>query len=168
MGRKFCDKKDVGKHFFRKRFFRYLIEILQSILHGWRRNLTAITQECREQYETSPGGNTPQSTNYTATCLLSRKLSNLDEPGTQETAGGAGTISLMYTYGPPHMAELKQDNQLEHTYSSCVRIRDVAQMFCQRRWTIGKSGKRGSGISVLAARHEDDDDITVCEQIIII
>ena len=41
----------------------------------------------------SPGSNTPQSTNYTATCLLSRKLSKLDEPGTQDTAGGAGTSS---------------------------------------------------------------------------
>ena len=29
---------------------------------------------------------------------------------------------------------------------------------CQGRWTIGKSGKRGSGISVLVARHDDDDD----------
>ena len=64
----------------------------------------------------------------------------------------------MYSYGPPHMAELKQDDRLEHTYSSCVRIRDVAQKTCQRRWTIGKSGERGSGISVLAARHDDDDD----------
>ena len=66
----------------------------------------------------------------------------------------------MYSNGPPHMAELKQDDQLEHTYSSCVRIRDVAQKTCQRRWTIGKSGKRGSGISVLAARHHDDDIYT--------
>ena len=29
---------------------------------------------------------------------------------------------------------------------------------CQRRWTIGRSGERGSGISVLAAQHDDDDD----------
>ena len=28
---------------------------------------------------------------------------------------------------------------------------------CRRRWTIGKSGERGSGISVLPARHDDDD-----------
>ena len=28
----------------------------------------------------------------------------------------------MYSYGPPHMDELKQDEQLEHTYSSYVRI----------------------------------------------
>ena len=57
------------------------------------------------------------------------------------------------------MDGLKQDNQLEHTFSSYVRIRDVAQKTRQRRWTIGKSGERGSGISVLAAQHDDDDDI---------
>ena len=62
------------------------------------------------------------------------KLSKLDEPGTQDTAGGAVTSSsVMYSYGPPNMAEQKQDDQLEHTYSSCVRIRDVAQKTCQRR-----------------------------------
>ena len=64
----------------------------------------------------------------------------------------------MYSYGPPHMAEQKQDDQLEHTYSSSVRIRDVALKTCQRRWTIGRSGEIGSGISVLAARHDDNDD----------
>ena len=64
----------------------------------------------------------------------------------------------MYSYGPPHMAELKQDYQQEHAYSSYVKIRDVAQKTCQRRWTRGKSGERGSGISVLAARRDDDDD----------
>ena len=36
----------------------------------------------------------------------------------------------------PHMAEQNQDDQLEHTYSSYVRIRDVALNTCQRRWTI--------------------------------
>ena len=46
----------------------------------------AITQECCEQSWTSPGSNTPQDTNYTATCLLSRKLSKLDEPDMQDTA----------------------------------------------------------------------------------
>ena len=42
---------------------------------------------------TNPGGNTPQDTNYTATCLPSRKLSKLDEPDMQDTAGEAGTNS---------------------------------------------------------------------------
>ena len=32
-----------------------------------------------------------------------------------------------------HMAEQKQDGQLEHTYSSFVRIQDVALKTCQRR-----------------------------------
>ena len=56
----------------------------------------------------------------------------------------------------PHMARQKQDDQLKHTFGSYVRIRDVAQKTCQRRWTIGRSGERGSGISVLAVRHDDD------------
>ena len=56
------------------------------------------------------------------------------------------------------MAEQKQDDQHEHTFSNYVRIQDVVMKTCQKRWTIGKSGERGSGISVLAARHDDDDD----------
>ena len=63
----------------------------------------------------------------------------------------------MYSYGPPHMADQKQDDQLEHIYSSYVRIRYEALKTCQGRWTIGKSGEKGSGISVLAACHDDDD-----------
>ena len=63
----------------------------------------------------------------------------------------------MYSYGPPYMAEQKQDDQHEHTYNSSVRIWDVALKTCQRRWTIGRSGERGSGMSMLAARHDDDD-----------
>ena len=42
---------------------------------------------------TTAGGNTPQGTNYTATCLPSRKLSKLDEPDMQNTAGEAGKSS---------------------------------------------------------------------------
>ena len=63
----------------------------------------------------------------------------------------------MDPYGPPHMAKQKQDDQLEHIYSSYVRIRDVALKTSQRRGMIGRSGKRRSGVSVLAARHDDDD-----------
>ena len=53
----------------------------------------AITQEYFEQSWTSPGGDTPQGTNYPATCLPSRKLSKLDEPDMQDTAGEAGMSS---------------------------------------------------------------------------
>ena len=67
----------------------------------------------------------------------------------------------MYSNGPPHVAGQKQDDQLEHTFSSYVRIRDVALKTCQRRWTIERNGERGSGISVLAARHNDDDYVFI-------
>ena len=46
-----------------------------------------------EQYWTSPGSNTLQGTNYTATCLPSQKQSKLDKPDMQDTAGEAGTSS---------------------------------------------------------------------------
>ena len=46
-----------------------------------------------EQYWTSPGGNTPQSSSCTATYFPSRKLSKLDEPDMKDTAGEAGTSS---------------------------------------------------------------------------
>ena len=88
----------------------------------------------------------------------SRKLYKLDEPDTQDTTGEARTnSSVMYSYGPPHMAKQKQDDQLEHTYSSYVRIRDVTLKTCQKRWMIERSGERESGISVLAARLDDDE-----------
>ena len=58
----------------------------------------------------------------------------------------------MYPYGPPHMANQKQDGQLEHSYSSYLMIQDV---------------------TLLAARHDDDDDdddifhyILICAYII--
>ena len=48
---------------------------------------------CRLFNAKGPGGNTPQGTNYTATCLSSRKLSKLDEPDTLDAAGEARTSS---------------------------------------------------------------------------
>ena len=107
----------------------------------------------------SPGGNTPRGTKCTATCLPSRKLSKLGEQDMQDIAEEAETTSwVMYSYGPPRMAEQKQDNQLEHTFSSYVRIQDVVLKTSRRRCLIGRSGERGSGISVLSAQHDDDDD----------
>ena len=119
----------------RQRSYRYccMDALLGRWLNGWRRSWTAITQEFCEQYWTSPGGNTPQNTNYTATYIPSRKLSKSDELDMHDTAGEAGTSSLvMYSHGPPHMAEQKQDDLLEHIYSSYVRIRDIALKTCRR------------------------------------
>ena len=59
------------------------------------------------------------------------------------------------------MAVQKQDDQHERTYSSYVRIQVVVLKTCLGRWTIGRSGERGSGISVLPARYDDYDDDTV-------
>ena len=55
------------------------------------------------------------------------------------------------------MAKQKQDDQLEHTYSSYVRIQDVDLKTCQKWWMIGRGGERASGISVLVAWYDDDD-----------
>ena len=49
------------------------------------------------------------------------------------------------------MAAQKQDDQLERTFSSYVRIQVVVLKTYLGRWTIGRSGERGSGISVLPA-----------------
>ena len=53
------------------------------------------------------------------------------------------------------MAEQKQDDQLEHTYSGYVRIWDVALKTCQRRWTIVAS----EGQRYPCWWHDDDDDM---------
>ena len=59
---------------------------------------------------------------------------------------------------PTHAAQ-KQGDQLERTFSSYMRIQDVVLKTYLGRWTIGRSGERGSGISVPPARYDDDDDI---------
>ena len=37
-------------------------------------------------------------------------------------------------------------------------IQDVALRTCRKQSTIGMGGERGSGISVLIMRHDDDDN----------
>ena len=49
------------------------------------------------------------------------------------------------------MAEQKQGDQLEPTFSSSVWIRAVALRTCR----IGRGGERGSGIYMLVARQDD-------------
>ena len=65
-------------------------------MHYLDANKTAGEEARRQLHKNAAsniGVNTPQSTNYTATYLLSRKLSKLDEPDIQDTAGEAGTSS---------------------------------------------------------------------------
>ena len=63
----------------------------------------------------------------------------------------------MNSYRPLHMAKQKQGDQLEPTYGSSVRIRGVALKTCRKQWTVGRGGEKGSGISVLMARQDDDE-----------
>ena len=58
--------------------------------------------------------------------------------------------------GSHHMDEQRQDDQLEPIYNSSVPIQDVALKSSPEQWTIKMGGERGSGWSVLAARHDDD------------
>ena len=127
-------------------------------LNGWEKSLTATTQECSEQYWTSPGGNTPQSSSYPATYLPSRKLSKLDNQSCWTMLEKQGQAHKWFPLWTPHMAKQKQGDQLEPTYSSSVPIRDVTLWTCQKRWW---SGERGLGISMLVARQDDDDDAKV-------
>ena len=72
----------------------------------------------------------------------------------RDTAG-----EVTYSCGPLHMDEPRQDNQLEPICNSSVPIQDIALKTSQEQWTIEMGGKRGSGRSVLAAQHDDDDDL---------
>ena len=77
----------------------------------------------------------------------------------QDTAGKVGTRpKVIYSCGPLHMDEQSQDDQLEPTYSSSIPTRDVALRTYRKQWKIRRGGERGSGISVLIARHDDDGD----------
>ena len=137
-------------------------------------------QECCEQYWTSHGSSTTQSSSCKVTYLPSWKLSKTcrtlevaphkaavvrsptthheNYPDMQDTAGEVETSSLgMYSCGPLHMDVQRQDDQLEPTYSSSVPIRDVALRTYRKQLTIKRGGEIGSGISVLIARHDNDD-----------
>ena len=59
----------------------HYIDIWRNV---WRKSSMATTQECCKQCWTIHGGNTPKSSNCTATNNQSRKLSKLDEPDMQD------------------------------------------------------------------------------------
>ena len=92
-------KSDLTDKMKRSFFQAAVVSILLYGCTSWtltkrlERKLDGITQECWEQYWTSPGDNTPRDTNYTDTCPPSRKLYKLDEPDTRDTAEEARTSS---------------------------------------------------------------------------
>ena len=76
----------------RSRQFYYIDATQRCELSVWR-SLMIIALECSELYRINPGGNIPQNTSFTATYLLSRKPSKLDEQDMRDTAGEVRTNS---------------------------------------------------------------------------
>ena len=48
------------------------------------------------------------------------------------------------------------DDQLEPIYSGSLPIHGVSWKTCRKRWTIETGSERGSGKSMLPARHDDE------------
>ena len=65
--------------------------------------------------------------------------------------------TLLEKQGRTHKTCTLMDPHTWPCKSSYVRIRDVVLKTYLGRWMIGRSGERGSGISVLPARYDDDD-----------
>ena len=57
----------------------------------------------------------------------------------------------------PAAASVMQSSSKELSTIATMWTQDVTLKTCRRRWMIGRSDERGSGISVLAAWHDDDD-----------
>ena len=141
----------------KKRIF-FQTAVVPMLLYGYiawtlTKSLTAITQGCCELYWTSSWSNTPQNTYHP-----SGKLSKLDEQDMQDTVGAVKTNSwAMYSCGPLHIVEQRQDDQLEPIYNGSVPIQYIALKTSRKWWTIETGGERWPGKSVLAARHDDDN-----------
>ena len=76
-----------------KSFVPEPISCFRIPIYVYEHFMNIMSISCSRLHAASPGGNTPQDTNCTATCPLSRKLFKLDEPDMQDTAGEAGTSS---------------------------------------------------------------------------
>ena len=64
----------------------------------------------------------------------------------------------------PHTWPCKSKTTSTNIHSAAMwEVRDVVLKTCLGWWTIGRSGERGSWISVLPARH-DDDSIAVNDE----
>ena len=64
----------------------------------------------------------------------------------QDTTGEVRTNSqVMYSSGPLHMDEQRQDDQQEPIYNSSVSIQDIALKTSRERWTIETGEREGQG-----------------------
>ena len=136
-----------------------------TLTKRWRKSLMATTQECYEQYWTSPGGNTPQSTSCTATYLPSRKFSKLMKHTCMTLLEKQGRAHNWYSPMDLLIWPSKSRTTSANLHRAAPWGYGVYQTY-QKRWTMGRSGVRGSGISVQVAGYDDDDDD--CEQVVTI
>ena len=56
------------------------------------------------------------------------------------------------------MDKQRQSDQVEPIYNSSVPMQDIALKTYRERWTKETRGESWSGRSVLAARHDDDEE----------
>ena len=71
---------------------------------------------------------------------------------------------MVYSGGPLHADEQELGDQQEPIHNSSLLMYDVSWKTCRERWTIETNGERGSGKSVLAARHNDDNIMVLPRQ----
>ena len=87
---------------------------------------------------------TQQNSSCTATYHPPRKLSKLDKPDMQHTAGEVWTNpEVIYSRGLLHMDEQRQENQWELIYNSSEPIQNIAWKTSRKRWT-GETGGRAT------------------------
>ena len=110
----------------------------------------------------------PTKQNMYGHLLPITNTTEVDEPDIQDTAGEEGTNSYaIFSCGPLHMDKQKQDDLQEPIYKSSVPIRGVVLKTFREPWAIEMGGERGSGRSVLPARHDYDDDDDLASDLMI-
>ena len=91
------------------------------------------------------------------------KTKKLDEPDTQDTAGEARTnSSVMYSYGTPAYGQAKAGRPARTYIQQLCEDTGCSPEDLPKAMNDRRSGERGSGISVLAAQHDDDYDGEIC------
>ena len=73
------------------------------------------------------------------------------------------TLKLVLVIHKTYVKDVEFTCQIKEIPFFFKIIQPLTMKTYQRRWTIGRSGERGSGISVLAARHDDDDEEDIWE-----
>ena len=146
-----------------------VVSILLDGCTTWTLTKTVGEEAWRQLYKNVKGNieqvlasNTPQSTNYTVTYLRSRKLYKLDEPGHAghcwRSKDEIVSDVLLWTpaYGQSKAGRPVRTYIQQLCDNTGCNPEDLSEAMNDREtWR-----ERGSGISVLAARHDNDDDIS--------